>query len=265
MPIPETVKVIYENNLLDNVICQVRFPMILKIESEVPSVFQEQINSRYPNGSVNQEIALDIQFGNRPSNPSEDIQQLPKNIVKNYEFASEDNKWKVNLTRNFLSLSTNKYTRWGEFKPRFEYVLNALVEVYKPVIFTRIGLRYVDVIIRSKLHMDDFDWVVLINPKILGILSSPEMKANVKDVQTRFVMGIDGSDSAVRVTAGTVKSAENPQETCFIIDSDYYELKNMKKDEVMAKLDFFNSRAFGLFRWCITDRLHEAMKPNTAL
>ena len=262
MPIPEIEKVIYDNNPLDTVICQARFPSILRIDTESPSAFQEILLPQYINYREGQEFVFDIKFGRRSSALAEDIEQLPTPAVKNYEFASEDNEWKVNLTRNFLSLSTNNYKRWGDFRARFESALNAFVEVYKPVIFTRIGLRYVDVIVRSNFNLEDVDWVELINPNLLGILASPELKESVKSLQTRFVIGLDAHESIVKVTVSTVKSATNPKETCFMIDSDYYELKNMKRDELMAKLDFFHSKALGLFRWCIAEKLHVAMGPN---
>ena len=47
MAFPEVERVIYERNPLDEVICQLRFPAILKID-EPPIAFQEQIRTRYP-------------------------------------------------------------------------------------------------------------------------------------------------------------------------------------------------------------------------
>ena len=262
MPIPKTEKVIYDRNPLHKVICQARFPAILKIETEIPSAFQEKLNPQYVYAIEGQEVTIDIKLGNKQGVPDDDFRNILQTTNKNYEFSSEDNKWKVNLTRNFLSLSTDNYIRWSEFKTKFEFALNAFVDVYKPVIFTRIGLRYIDIIVRSKLGIEEVDWVELINPNILGILASPELKESVKDSQTKFVVELEDNESVAKVNIGTVKSADNPEETCFMIDSDFYKLKNMKIDEIIANLDFFNPKAFGLFKWCITEKLHEAMGPS---
>jgi hypothetical protein len=41
-------RVLYEKNPLESVICQVRFPTILRVDSEVPSDFQDRIRGRFP-------------------------------------------------------------------------------------------------------------------------------------------------------------------------------------------------------------------------
>ena len=49
MPFPETSqKIIYKKNPLDRVICQLRFPPILKIDTELPDKFQESIRNDFP-------------------------------------------------------------------------------------------------------------------------------------------------------------------------------------------------------------------------
>ena len=48
MPFPEATRVIYHKNPLTDVICQLRFPPILKIDSEIPSLFQDTIREQYP-------------------------------------------------------------------------------------------------------------------------------------------------------------------------------------------------------------------------
>ena len=261
MPFPTVDRVIYNKKPLDTVICQARFPTILRIDTEIPSAFQEKLLPEYINLTEGQEVVVDIRLGNKPVVPTEDIKQITAPAIKNYEFASEDNKWKVNLTRTFISLSTTDYHIWEEFKTRFASVLDAFIDVYKPVLFTRIGLRYIDVIVRSKLDLDNIDWEELIKPPFLGILASPELKDSVKHFQSTSIIDLENDQGVARVNAGTVKSTESA-ETSFMIDSDFYELKRKEKEELLNKLDSFHSMASGLFRMCITDRLHNAMEPK---
>jgi hypothetical protein len=42
-PFPESERIIYAKNPLESVICQLRFPAILKISSEPPVEFQETL------------------------------------------------------------------------------------------------------------------------------------------------------------------------------------------------------------------------------
>ncbi|MBA7692373.1 hypothetical protein ES703_100940 [subsurface metagenome] len=95
----------------------------------------------------------------------------------------------------------------------------------------------------------------------MGILASNELKDSVKHFQAIFAIGLKNDPSEVRVVTSIVRSPDS-EETCFMIDSDYYDLKKIKTDELLTRLDFFHSKAYRLFRWCITEKLHKAMKPH---
>ena len=48
MPFPEAERVVYRQNPLDRVVCQLKFPPILKIEREIPVEFQDRIRKDFP-------------------------------------------------------------------------------------------------------------------------------------------------------------------------------------------------------------------------
>ncbi len=48
MPFPSANRVIFKRNPLKEVICQLRFPPILKIDSEIPANFQDLIRNEFP-------------------------------------------------------------------------------------------------------------------------------------------------------------------------------------------------------------------------
>ena len=76
---------------------------------------------------------------------------VPQGTVNNYQFISEDSQWKVSLTKGFVALSTHGYLRWEEFAKRLDRVLAALIQLYQPAYFTRVGLRYINAIDRAAL------------------------------------------------------------------------------------------------------------------
>lgn len=45
---PVAPRVVYDKSPLVEVVCQLRFPTVLRIEAEVPSAFQEAVRSRFP-------------------------------------------------------------------------------------------------------------------------------------------------------------------------------------------------------------------------
>lgn len=58
MLFPESERVIYDQNPLEEVICELRFPQILRIESEAPAAFQDRVRGEYP--LVNKRTPLNL-------------------------------------------------------------------------------------------------------------------------------------------------------------------------------------------------------------
>src|SRR5205823_262933 len=63
-------------------------------------------------------------------------------------FEDQDRMWSVTLSRESLALKTTAYTRWEDFSGRVGRVRETLEHVYRPTSYTRLGLRYVDIIRR---------------------------------------------------------------------------------------------------------------------
>jgi uncharacterized protein (TIGR04255 family) len=262
MPFPEAKRVLYGKNPLDKVVCQLRFPSILRIDAEIPAEFQERVRKHFPNFSEASEWRVEIHPELRGELPPEVLRQaLQSSGNKNYEFSSEDGLWKANLTRSFVALTTKRYIRWEEFKEKLKIPLNALIEVYSPDYFSRVGLRYIDVIRRSTLNLGDVGWNELLQPYIAGILGSPEVGTHVKNFENRYEIGLSDGESLVRIVTKFVKSVDDG-EICYLIDGDFHNTKKTKIDETMERLNYFNVRASRLIQWCITNRLHQAMEPQ---
>ncbi len=262
MLFPDVKRVIYNKNPLDNVICQLQFPPILKIDSETPSDFQEIVRGTYPNLSDSSEIMFNLSQDMEKQIPSESVQKaLTSPGIKNYQFSSEDGNWKINLTRNFIALSTNNYYRWEEFKERLELPLKALIDIYSPSYFTRIGLRYVDVIVRSNLGLDGVNWRELIHGNILGLIAVPALSERIIGAQSIYEIKLDEEDNNVRLSTRTVRKIDQ-NEVCYMIDSDIFTKNKTEADKVLDKVEYFNKTASRLIQWCIKEKLHEAMEPK---
>jgi uncharacterized protein (TIGR04255 family) len=261
MTFPDAPRVIYNKNPLDRVICQLRFPAILRIQNEIPAEFQEHIRKDFPGFVEKNETIFSIQQEKKTGSPG----QLPQPFLpvqnKNYEFSSEDGNWTVNLTRSFLALTTRKYTRRNDFQERLQIPLQALVSVYKPAYFSRVGLRYIDIIKRSVLNLEGAAWKDLLQPYILGLLSSDVVNQNIKNAEAKYEVLLDDNKSIARIVTGLVESQENRRETCFMIDTDFYNTDRTEITEAKTKLDYFHVRASRLIQWLIQNRLHEAMEP----
>ena len=260
MPFPKAQRVVYERSPLDQVICQLRFPPILRIDSTLPVEFQDRIRGDYPNFAETTEYIPNNPFV-AENIPAEIVQQvIQASGTKNYEFSSGDGSVKINLTRTFLALTTNKYERWEKFREKISGPFQALKEIYAPAYFSRIGLRYIDSIKRSTVDLGAFSWHELLNPALLGMLGSPETADSVKNIETVQEIQLAEQDGLARIRSKLVKSLDG--EEVFIIDSDFFIAAKTEVDDAINKLVFFNSRSTRLIRWAIKDRLHEALHPQ---
>lgn len=262
MAFPATKRVVYQQNPLAEVIGQLRFPPILRIETEVPAAFQEQIRAKYP--LLREGPSLTI-----PESVSNDLAKLvAANLSQvqrtSREFISADGKWKVSLTRDFLALTTTTYERWEEFRGRLQDLVESLVRVYAPPFYTRVGLRYKDVIERSSLGLLDRKWSQLLRGELLGALAARDLADDVVDTyQTLTVRLADERDSHVRLTHGLViKEDPGNKEIGYLIDADFFTTQRVEVHDAFQVLDLFNRHSGRLFRWCIRDDLHHAMVPR---
>jgi uncharacterized protein (TIGR04255 family) len=256
MPFPDVSRVIYEVNPLEAVICQLRFPPVLKIDAEVPAGFQEEIREDYPLYEPKSPLRLPAGL---PPNLAQMI--LPLGGQKIHEFASKDRTWSLNLQHEFLSLTCRAYERWELFRKQMESPFEALRKHYNPPFFTRIGLRYRDVIRRSRLQLAEVPWSELLQPWISSVLAAPETAKHVQSAQTMFVLDIPEATSQVQVWSGLVRDGLS-NEISFLIDTDFYTEQQTEPSYVFDRLNVLNRYAGRFFRWCITDRLHEAMQPH---
>lgn len=258
MGFPETERVIYGRNPLVEVICQLRFPTILKIEAEAPAAFQDAIRRDYPELQQQQQV---VKLPNVPV-LQQALTKMSALTRMTHEFISADGQWKVSLVREFIALSTTSYERWEEFRERLDQVVGALASIYEPAFFSRVGLRYRDVISRSMLGLEGVDWAELLTPALSAELSDRALRASVTENVHQVLFSFPELGGDVRLQHGLAVDEEREQQQVYVIDADFYTQARVPPGEELALLDRFNRQAGCLFRWCIQPRLHEAMQPE---
>ncbi len=263
MPFPASPRVIYKKNPLDEVICQLKFPPVLKIDSELPARFQESLRGDYPLFQEASPAFSDLLGRGLPPEVGKLI-NLEMSIPlagKVYHFISAHEKWKVGLAREFIALSTGSYVRWEEFRAKMEQVVSILVNEYSPSFFVRIGLRYRDVIRRSVLDLRDVHWSELLKPQILGELASPDVESEIEQAGRETLIAVNGGRARVHIRHGLARIVDGNEEV-YLIDCDFYDEERTEVKDVFTRLDSLHREAGRLFRWCITDRLHKALQPE---
>lgn len=251
-----------KNNQLAEVICQLRFPQILMISAELPAQFQEMIREDFP------------KFSKRLETPNPVPMQMPappqgkREATINYQFASTDGVWRVNLTSSFISLACNRYTCWEDFAQRLDKPLAAFIQVYKPAYFERIGLRYLNFISRKNLSLEDVPFRDLIQNTYLGPLADDQVpEATAMRCSVDAELAIRGG-CKVKIHAGpgmimrnTPHGTQQEKEVRFIFDQDLYMNGNVPVNYSAGALQTLHSQAYSIFRDAITDTLFDALDP----
>lgn len=250
----------YENHQLAEVICQLRFPEILTIGANAPVDFQEAIRSEYPRYAARNEAAAP-KISGTPGN----LQLENQKPTVNYQFMTADGQWRVNLTSTFVSLATNAYTGWEDFAKKLDIPLAALIRVYKPAYFERIGLRYMNFFSRENLQMTDTPFSELFEPAYLGLLADDEVnEAATSRISMDYELATPGGCRAkIHAGPGLVKrSGQQDKEIKFILDLDLYMNGNVPVNYSAGALETIHSQAYPIFRGAITEKLHDAMSPE---
>jgi uncharacterized protein (TIGR04255 family) len=259
MYFPEFERVIYERNPLVEVVCQLRFPPILKVIHNNPVEFQDEIRFKYPLFEMVQpQIAPDF------LNLAQQVGLTIPNETA-YSFKSEDQKWHLSITKDSISLATASYERYEQFKQRFEEAVIIFERIYKPSFYTRIGIRYRDLIIRSKLRIEDKQWSELIAKRFASELCDSELSSSIQAITKHLILKTEHGDINLHHGLVTVEDQQgNNSETAYLFDTDFYTEHRLGGDEdVWNVLNQFRKDAGRLFRWSITETLHNAMQPQS--
>lgn len=243
----------YARNPLVEVICQFQFSTILSINSEEPAKFQEGIRQGFPRYAK----------GTVPLKTVNKDKTTTTTNVNNYQFVSDDGKWKINLTQNFISISTVGYTDWETFAQNLDQPLAHFIQTYSPGNFTRIGLRYVNAISKKFLGEEDVLWDDLMKPAYVGVLGEPDVEESSSRKHTvNFELALAGGyDLKTTAAPGLVGKDPQKRQLRFILDNDISVKGNLTVEQVPQKLEDMHRYAYRLFRGAITDELHEAMGP----
>lgn len=251
---------IYRKNTLGEVICQLRFPQILTIETNVPDQFQEAIRAAFPRYSSRKETPAPKLVG-APGK----MHLEPQQPMNNYQFVSQDGTWRVNLTSTFISLACNRYTCWEDFAKMLDMPLAAFIKIYRPAYFERVGLRYLNFVSRQKLGLEDVPFRELFQPQYLGLLadeSIAELAASRSTVDAEVAIR-GGCRAKIHAGPGLVKrNGQEDKEIHFILDQDLFMPGKVAVNHSAGALETLHSQAYAIFRGAITDTLHDAMEPE---
>ena len=249
----------YARSPLVEVICQLRFPTIPDIDAGEPTQFHAAIERDFPRYASRKEQLPPKVTGVGTASPKIE----PQPPVLNHAFLSQDNFWKINLTKDFIALSTLRYTRWELFAQQLDKCLAQFIQLYHPASFTRLGLRYVNAVSRRALGLTDLLWDDLIRSPYIGILGEPDVDETLvsrSSLNTEIRLD-ETMKLKIHAGPGLINGGKQDPEPKFILDSDVSLTAETHIDQVPSKLEHMHRYSERFFHGAIMPELHEAMGP----
>jgi uncharacterized protein (TIGR04255 family) len=156
----EVPDVILGNPPLTEVICQLRYPPVLRLQHDLQLVaaIQDGLRDSYPKLEAQAMISLAV--------PSE-LAEAPRASVagRTWRLTDDAGTWVVAIAADFVALSTHAYQHWEDFAERLEVVFRTVREAARINTATRLGLRYTN---QVSLPTEEGLWPQIIEPELLG-------------------------------------------------------------------------------------------------
>lgn len=255
---PPSERVFYKNAPLVEVIIQLRFPPLYSVQATPPAAFQERIRKLFPLAEEASALPFPIEFQLAP-----EIQKMMggHGTERNYRFLSEDRLDILVLSKESISFSTKKYRLWETFIETFSAPLSALNDIYNPSFYSRIGLRYINAINLASTELIGSKWSELFRSEILGELALPTFEGNLKLANRQISVWFPNKFGSLMLQHG-LGVIENRPGASYIIDFDFHREEKTQVQDARSVLNRFHEVAGRAFRWCITDKLHDALGPK---
>lgn len=237
---------------LDEVVCQVRYPPILRISQEEPADFQELIRTSFPEFEKQHSFQFKLSVPGNPSEPTVENRPIT------YQFTNAKHMNQAVLSPTFYAVSTTKYDSWRSFLKGLRTVHDAVIDTYQPAYATRVGLRYI-----NRLTTDNTGTTT--REELLSLVRSEltaMLQGRVWDDVSEMIGVLSFSDSPAQLNLRFGYEAKEQAPT-FLVDFDYFEEGNIDLGEVLTRCERYHDVIYRAFRWVVKDESLERFGGGT--
>ena len=252
MVFPKSKRVVFAQNPLEQVVCQIRFPSILKISRDSPVDFQERVRELFPHYGELSPPPL-------PDEAKSGFEKLGvnPNHTPAHQFLAADRKTHIILNQDFIAVTAGDYRDWEGFSTSLYSVLDAFVDLYRPASFTRVGLRYVNIVNKVKHGLEAHVWPELLGSEFVSMFTTPELDGLIQAQAGEIIIDMSSLIEEARVAIRYGLLTGNADE--YVVDADFFTEEEKPTNELREILASFNVEAGNLFRWVISDHLRDAL------
>jgi uncharacterized protein (TIGR04255 family) len=160
-----------------------------------------------------------------------------------------------------VALETRSYDSFADFLQRLAEVLRVLDRHVRPIVVTRVGLRYVNEVRLGALTRE-----AAISSDLLGPQIHPAISASLEQSMQQMVLRYGGIDTVAlrhglfpRGTTVQARTDENaPEDPFYLLDFDAYreftttQARQFEANFVCDLVETYNKAIHRMFKWCVT-------------
>jgi len=241
---------------LTEVICQLRFPPILRIAQDSPAQFQERVRARFPDYQVQLPllvgpVAAMVEGGNIEAKP------------RLHRFETSPAGTYVVLAPDFVAMGTTSYGRWEQFSEQLGFVIDAFRATYEPADGTRLGLRYRNLITPALVGRSTLQEVrLLLNDALRTAQLSDVLDDPLRTLcEVRARVGGDASAPEFLTLRSELVNTPDASPGCSL-DFDYYCEGRIASDTILGRCARYHERIYRAFRWTLAPDALAAFEPQ---
>jgi uncharacterized protein (TIGR04255 family) len=235
---------------LEEVICQVKFPPILRISKETPIDFQDTIRDHFPVLEIEQGVIVQFPIIGNIEKPA--VETSPKI----YRFLSPDKKNNVSIATDFIALSTKKYSTWSDFLQILNFILKTFVNIYQPSFATRIGLRFINRFTKKNTKSKTNQELLALFREELTCLIQADPWIEPNEMLLQMLL----SDTREKLTLRIGYGKEN-KEPFFLLDFDNFEEGQLNIKKTTERVNEYHTKIYNAFRWALLDESLARFEP----
>lgn len=235
LAVPAAAASHFRVNLLLQAVCELRFPTLYDLRQDVPPIqLAKVLRKEYPI----HETSNDLNVG-------------AGGIAHAFAHVFRGKRWSVTLRANSITIETNKYTSYADFRERILQILAIAPETIDADFFTRVGLRYINVVPYAQAEVAKWVNPSLVESLATGVYGDPAEHwnkiAGTTDIGTyTFQHGISNGP---------------PSQRRYVLDLDF-SAEDVKTEDCIITIDKLHEMEFSMFIWALGDSAKALLEKN---
>lgn len=236
--VPKVAPVHYQKNLLEKVVCELRFPTLYGLERGKPPVsLANALRKEFPEHGIID--GLNLTAGA---------------VAQDFGHVFTDKKRRTSITfrASALSIETTSYQSFEEYLARVLFAANAAKDAIDTEFFTRVGLRYINVLPYEQGNIGTWVNPAIVSPLAEGVFGEPtEYSGRIAatDGQGGFLLqhGIGKSSASGRFQ--------------YLLDYDCWR-EDVPVADLQTVMEELHEMEFRLFHWSLAQAAFDYMGPG---